>query len=400
MDTFLHTPIPQPVIQAGLAGTVIALFVAVATNNWSPRVLALLALRLAIGWHFLFEGLHKVHSTYVGPTDTNRVFSSEIYFVAAEGPLGEQMRKQWIGDPDAEIAARIAPQQSKIPAFDQLPPAEQAALCPKAVADVFAKIADEKLSAAESAVTKAAEELAAATDDAKKAAAAEKKSAAERTVGLLKNNAEDLRARYARWVYGADRRDTKVKFVTTDVPLGVPDRLDLIELLRTQVRTAEDESAADLGHGYGTAQKRAAAARADLTAAKNELVKEADAFRDELTKLAGGSPDVVPPKKILTLDWLTRWGITAIGAGLLLGLFTRVWCVAGAGFLVLTYLSHPTVPWLPLPPMTEGNPLFVNKNLIEALALVVLATYPTGRWLGLDALLAWAWGCKRPTAAA
>ena len=39
-----------------------------------------------------------------------------------------------------------------------------------------------------------------------------------------------------------------------------------------------------------------------------------------------------------------------------------------------------------LPPMTEGNPLFVNKNVIEMLALLVVAAHPTGRWLGLDAL--------------
>ena len=31
-------------------------------NGWSLRVFFLLALRLAIGWHFLFEGLHKIHS--------------------------------------------------------------------------------------------------------------------------------------------------------------------------------------------------------------------------------------------------------------------------------------------------------------------------------------------------
>jgi uncharacterized membrane protein YphA (DoxX/SURF4 family) len=116
-------------------------------------------------------------------------------------------------------------------------------------------------------------------------------------------------------------------------------------------------------------------------------VKDADALQAELISMAGGKPEAPKEKPIALLDYMTRWGITAIGAGLLLGLFTRIWCVAGAGFLVLTYLSHPTVPWLPLPPMTEGNPLFINKNLIEALALIAIATFPTGRWLGLDALV-------------
>jgi hypothetical protein len=30
----------------------------------------------------------------------------------------------------------------------------------------------------------------------------------------------------------------------------------------------------------------------------------------------------------------------------------------------------------------------VNKNLIEALALLAIASLPTGKWLGLDALVA------------
>src|SRR5205814_977130 len=63
-------------------------------------------LRLAIGWHFLFEGLHKIHSVYVGPSETSRPFTSEPYFAAAEGPLGPYMRKK-LGDPDDQIAAKV-----------------------------------------------------------------------------------------------------------------------------------------------------------------------------------------------------------------------------------------------------------------------------------------------------
>jgi uncharacterized membrane protein YphA (DoxX/SURF4 family) len=88
-----------------------------------------------------------------------------------------------------------------------------------------------------------------------------------------------------------------------------------------------------------------------------------------------------------SLDWQTRWGITAIGIMLLAGLFTRVACLAGVAFLVMTYLTHPPFPWLALPPGTEGNPVFVNKNVIEALALLVIMVHPTGRWLGLDAVI-------------
>ena len=37
--------------------------------------------------------------------------------------------------------------------------------------------------------------------------------------------------------------------------------------------------------------------------------------------------------------------------------------------------------------MAEGHYLYVNKNLIEMLACLALASTPNGLWLGLDALL-------------
>src|SRR5205823_6116948 len=125
----MDLPIPQQVVYAGLVGVLLSLIVATATNKWQPRVFFLLALRLAIGWHFLFEGLHKIQSHYVGPTDANRPFTSEPYFAAAEGPLGDVMRRKYLGDLDAAIAEKIAPQHpEKVNDFAKLPPAEQAAL--------------------------------------------------------------------------------------------------------------------------------------------------------------------------------------------------------------------------------------------------------------------------------
>ena len=100
-------PIPLPVVYAGLAGCLLALIVATYQQNWSLRVFFLLALRLAIGWHFAFEGLHKINSHLVGPTETNRPFTSEPYFAAAEGPFGDYMRRKYLGDPGAAIAAKL-----------------------------------------------------------------------------------------------------------------------------------------------------------------------------------------------------------------------------------------------------------------------------------------------------
>src|SRR5262245_4167872 len=69
----------------------------------------LVLLRLAIGWHFLVEGWSKVQSTYIGPTVTNRPFTSEDYFRHAAGPLAEPLRSQ-IGDADEIALARLTVQ--------------------------------------------------------------------------------------------------------------------------------------------------------------------------------------------------------------------------------------------------------------------------------------------------
>src|SRR5438552_6125723 len=74
--------------------------------NGLTRVLLVL-LRLAIGWHFLFEGIEKIHSVdIVGRTETERPWSSMGYLREATGPAGDFFRRQ-VGDPDGEALARF-----------------------------------------------------------------------------------------------------------------------------------------------------------------------------------------------------------------------------------------------------------------------------------------------------
>lgn len=471
----MDLPIPQEVVYAGLAGVVLALIVATATNKWRLKVFFLLALRLAIGWHFFFEGAHKIHSHMVGVTETNKPFSSEPYFTVAEGPFGDVMRKKALGDVDQILFDKLAPNSDKIAGFAKLSDAEQAALCPKPVAELLEKaaaaapttLADDlkaataewetlkgkndvaKLKAAETAADAATAapakvvaekqaalevakarvtvltadakpELGAAAAAAKQAdkaladaraellkakAAAEKATkdwadgkkkvdAAKAKIDSLqlqidsgKNNAELQKAAYARWVYGVDRRDAKAKYFGSDVPQSAAERFGHIAKLNEYYEGLKARQGEHLGNGYGNELKRTAAAKADVRQAKADLLADADSFVADLAKTTGGKLPDPFEKPIVQMDKLTMWTITSVGALLLLGLFTRLAAVVGAGFLILTYLSHPTVPWLPLPPGTEGNPLFINKNLIEALAMLVVVVHPTGRWLGLDALL-------------
>src|SRR5262249_40152291 len=84
------------------------------------------------------------------------------------------------------------------------------------------------------------------------------------------------------------------------------------------------------------------------------------------------------------------------GALLLVGLFTRTGCVAGAAFLLTTYLIAPPWPWLPGAPQSGGDYLFVNKNVIEMLALLALATTPARRWSGPGRRVTAVWAAALP----
>ena len=74
----------------------------------------LVLLRLAIGWHFFYEGYHKVHSLEVGPVSrdgrTIPPFSSAGYFSEGRGPLGEIMRHA-IGDPNEKLLEPLGRQR-------------------------------------------------------------------------------------------------------------------------------------------------------------------------------------------------------------------------------------------------------------------------------------------------
>ncbi|GMV64206.1 MAG: DoxX family protein [Candidatus Omnitrophica bacterium] len=85
-------------------------------------------------------------------------------------------------------------------------------------------------------------------------------------------------------------------------------------------------------------------------------------------------------------DLMVTYGLIVAGACLLLGLFTRLGCVVGLMLLALFYVSMPPWEWTPMPG-TESNYLIVNKNIIEALGLLIILAFPTGRFAGLDALL-------------
>ena len=104
--------------------------------------------------------------------------------------------------------------------------------------------------------------------------------------------------------------------------------------------------------------------------------------------LSGFSQWIISDESILKIvDLLNIWGLIAIGIGLILGIFTRFASIAGAILLFIYYLTNPPLVGLEYSIPMEGSYLIVNKTLIEAVALFVLAIFPAHRIIGLDALL-------------
>ena len=96
---------------------------------------------------------------------------------------------------------------------------------------------------------------------------------------------------------------------------------------------------------------------------------------------------VTNPGLLSFVDTLNIWGLTLIGLSLMLGLLSRWGSIAGACLLVLYYLFHPPLVGLEYSKPPEGSYLIVDKNLVEACALFVLAMFPTSHITGLDRFL-------------
>jgi thiosulfate dehydrogenase (quinone) large subunit len=101
--------------------------------------------------------------------------------------------------------------------------------------------------------------------------------------------------------------------------------------------------------------------------------------------LSGFANWVITHGNVLSfVDFLNTWGLIAIGLGLMLGLFTRLASICGAALLFVYYLNNPPLIGLEYTVPSEGSYLIVSKTLIEAVALVVLAVFPTSSIFGLD----------------
>ncbi len=334
----------------------------------------LILLRLAIGWHFFAEGYHKLEGYWHGPTETvlgkSKPFSSAGYFREGTGPLARVIRKE-TGDPDNEALALLTPENGKTPP-----------LLAKKWGDYVRRFAayyglnDEQRKKAEDALKKTESD---AVEWLMRTEANAKNFQAKTQEGRLPVPARlaEYKDKLAEWM------DSKNSRFVSMGSAAESQRLHDVkaEVVRLRVGLLNDlnEYTQDL--------------RKEL-----EKIPTAEQKKEAETKGQPPQPET-PNEKQEWIDLATMYGLTILGACLLVGLFSRLSALLAALFLLSTYLCFPPFPWLPAAPNNEGYYLFVNKNLIEMLALLALATTASGRWFGLDAVIhALFFGRRRPAA--
>lgn len=296
-------------------------------------MILLVVLRMAIGWHFFYEGTWKISETSKGV----KPFSAQGYLSHTQGPFRDTFRGM-VDDPDGTERLNIA---------DLLPRWEGRALAFRREhglnEDQWAKVED-----------KLAELQILATE-------------------------------YLEGDDGSKPIDAYVEEDTLSRSRQERYRKELAAF-----RTAESHAEMSFE------DERVAEARSKLNSSRNMLLTpiktwtaELDALLFEMKSEPKGwlAAKLDPFLDRDFIDNVTMWGLALGGACLLLGLFSRVAAVGSIVFLAMIYLSWPPWPGVAANPASPGHYLIVNPILIEMLALFVMVWIPTGRWAGLDALL-------------
>ena len=102
------------------------------------------------------------------------------------------------------------------------------------------------------------------------------------------------------------------------------------------------------------------------------------------------------PGVLQVVDVLNVWGLVLGGLALLTGAFARPAAVASALLLGLYYVASPPLEGFPRNG-SEGSYLIVNKNLVEAISLLVVAAFPVQGFFGVERALGRLWSrLRRP----
>ena len=383
-------------------------------------------LRLSIGWQFLYEGLWKINTL-----NTTTPWSAEGYLKNAQGPLRNTFRNM-TGDPNDldwldkdKVAAKWDDWANRFAGHYQMDDKQQADLSkllngaadyrvelaalpegvtiPKELAKVVKFDAKAKRLICPGNWRMLAKEreallaLAKVDEDASEAQQKSVKAYREAVLALY-NRATDpksmsIKDRLSVAIVGNNAATDPSVTERTFALFGNPPRdvkvyHEKIAEYEANLAKAKKQSAMHFPQEHLQKQWN------ELQQLRGKLVGPVKALEAELKvsaqKLLTGEqlargPVRLPSTPVDRINQQTIWGLTILGALLLIGFGTRFAALGGAVMLTMFYLAMPPWPGVPEAPGPEHS-FIVNKNFIEVMALLAIAALPTGQWFGLDRL--------------
>jgi uncharacterized membrane protein YphA (DoxX/SURF4 family) len=347
---------------------------AVYVSRWPlGAVVALVLLRLVIGWHFWSEGTHKLaYNANTG--ETHVAFSAEPMLRTAVGPVGEWIRAdlpnfhQWeqllavpksAGDALADAAERAKWEAEYKKRRDEAAKKKEPApleFPPKGAGSAWAN----RIAADWDRTVAAFSALPGLTEDQKEAAGAalsrRKQQLADYMAGEEGSIAEwqhEL-SRLAAWQTGPDSEDLPFQ----------------------KSRIAEKKAETTAGSAGWVSQVREfeASLFADLRSILTDEQAKDAVFVDRVNDVTRDENE----RKLAKINFAVTCLIIGVGACLLLGLFTRLAALGGIAFLCMVVATQ--LPWVP-------GAIPTYNQIVEIAALVVLFAVGAGRWFGLDFFL-------------
>lgn len=305
-------------------------------------VAALVLLRLAIGWHFFSEGVHKL--SYDASEGRFRIaFSAEPFLSQATGPLAG-----WFHD--------YVPNNHDWPTLLAVPRQDTPSQSPAAPGyqDWAEKISSDWKTAAEKigALSGLSEDQRQALHDA---------------LGMRQKQLDDYLAGEAAAIKDYQHELWRLaEMRSAPEAAGLPYEQERIASKSTELsRTPKKwvDQVAEFEQSYFN----------DL----RNIVTDKQQADPQIASVLEESLNDPRAVRLQRLNWTVTYLLLGVGACLLVGFFTRLVSLAGAAFVLSVIASQP--PWVP-----DAVPTYFCYQCVELMSLLVLFTVGAGRWFGLD----------------
>jgi len=289
----------------------------------------LVILRLSLGCHFLYEGVWKI---------THPEFSAEPFLTEAKGPAAPLFYAM-VDDIDGRRRLQVARDEKGAPLVTAQEYLDKWEALKTRLVNKY-QLKNEQVAAADA--------LAKQYEDSLR--------------GYLADNAEEIAAYFG----SLDRFEAEKARADNDTPYNKKRVWDKQQELRKKVK------------GWLSALD---GMTVHFTAGLWRLLDEDQRALGYPT--SGWNP--LDWSRAEQINFAVTYALTAIGACLMLGFFTRLAALGGAAFMAFVVATQPSWPLIyPPAPAVVGHALLVNKDFIEMVALLTLATTAAGRWGGLD----------------